>query len=118
MQLMTQLFSHFAPTLLKQRANLKGPPFEEVVLPVKLQNYIADISSLGGFLIPNQLMANYVSKEPAKEKSRFPAIRLTLTILPKYLGRISAMSRMWQLLPGPYPKLIIQLRSRNGLAGR
>ena len=62
MQLLMQLLAHFAP-VQKQRVNPKDPTFEEVVLPVKLRDYKADFSCLGGFLKPNQAMANYVSKE-------------------------------------------------------
>ena len=51
MQLLAQLFAHFAP-LVKQRLNLKGHPFEEVVPPVKFRNYTADLSNLGAFCIP------------------------------------------------------------------
>ena len=67
MQLLMQLLSHFAP-VQKQRVNPKDPTFEEVVLPVKLKDYKADFSCLGAFLKPNQVMANYVSKELIMEE--------------------------------------------------
>ena len=67
MQLLMQLLSHFAP-VQKQRVNPKDPTFEEVVLPVKLKEYKADFSCLGGFLKPNQAMANYISKELIREE--------------------------------------------------
>ena len=46
-QLLMQLLAHFAP-VQKQRANPKDPTFEEVVLPVKLRDYKAYFSCLGG----------------------------------------------------------------------
>ena len=73
LQLILQLLSHFSPHLLKPRANAKDPPFEEAVLPEKLKAYKADLSHLGAFLKPNQLMANYISKELARGKRRCPA---------------------------------------------
>ena len=72
MQLLMQLFSHFSP-VLKQRTILKDPHFEEVVLPVRLKEYMVDLISLGGYLKPNQLMANYVSKELAKGRVQIPS---------------------------------------------
>ena len=59
MQLLLQLPAHFAP-VQKQRVNPKDPTFEEVALPVKLKEYKADFSKLGGFLKPNQDLANYI----------------------------------------------------------
>ena len=54
MQLLMQLFSHFAPVVARQRLNSKNPPFEELVIPQRLAGYTADLSGLGGFLKPNQ----------------------------------------------------------------
>ena len=73
MHLAMQLFSNFAPNLAKRRDNLKGPPFEEAVLPAKLQHYTADLRCSGGFLRPNQLMANYVSKDLANVRIQIPS---------------------------------------------
>ena len=73
LQLILQLLNHFSPQLLKPRANAKDPPFEEAVLPEKLKAYRADLSQLGAFLKPNQLMANYISKELAKGKAQVPS---------------------------------------------
>ena len=73
LQLILQLLSHFSPQLLKPRANAKDPPFEEAVLPEKLKAYRADLSQLGAFLKPNQLMANFISKELAKGKAQVPS---------------------------------------------
>ena len=73
LQLILQLLSHFSPQLLKPRANAKDPPFEEAVLPEKLKDYKVDLSQLGAFLKPNQLMANYISKELAKGKAQVPS---------------------------------------------
>ena len=58
MQLIMQLLSHFSPQLLKPRNNAKDPIYEEAVLPEKLKAYTADLSALGAFFRPNQLMAN------------------------------------------------------------
>ena len=69
MQLLTQLLPHFAP-VQKQRVGPKDPTFEEVALPVKLKEYEADFSPLGGFLKPNQTMANFISKELIREELR------------------------------------------------
>ena len=46
MQTMTQLFARVAPNLVKKRANANGPPFEEALLPTKLNNYTSDIRCL------------------------------------------------------------------------
>ena len=74
MQLLMQLLAHFAP-VQKRRVNPKGPTFEEVVLPAKLRGYKADFICLGGFIKPNQTMANYVSKGmiPKNRTCNFPA---------------------------------------------
>ena len=73
MQLLMQLLAHFAP-VQKQRANPKGPTFEEVFPPAKMKDYKADFSCLGGFMKPNQDMANYIRKELilGKLHLRFP----------------------------------------------
>ena len=39
MQLIAQLFAHFAPMTAKSRANVKDPAYEEVVIPRKLSCY-------------------------------------------------------------------------------
>ena len=98
MQLLMQLFSHFAP-VAKPRTNLKDPPFEEVVLPVKLKDYTADLSSLGGYLKPNQLMANYVSKELAKGRIQIPSYTPYIDFPFEYL-KGSILSLIWQLFRG------------------
>ena len=67
MQPLMHLLAHFAPAQ-KQRVNQKDPTFEEVALPAKLRDYKADFGCLGGFMKPNQSMANYVSKELILEK--------------------------------------------------
>ena len=72
MQLIMQLLEHFKPLSLKSRANAKDPLFEEVVIPTRLKNFRADFSLLGAFLKPNQLMANYVSREIARGKCQTP----------------------------------------------
>ena len=73
LQLLTQLFTHFAPVMVRQRPNAKGPAFEELVIPQKLPRYTANLSGLGGFLKPNQPMANYISKEIAVGKLKVPS---------------------------------------------
>ena len=70
-RLMISLISHFTPQLLKAKANAKGPPFGEAVLPGKLRKYTADLSQLGAFLKPNQLMAK--RKELARGKLQVPS---------------------------------------------
>ena len=72
MQLIMQLLEHFKPLSLKSRANAKDPLFEEIVLPSRLKNFRADFSQIGAFLKPNQLMANYVSRELARGKCQTP----------------------------------------------
>ena len=39
MQLLMQLFAHFAPLTAKSRTNVKGPAYEEVVIPRNLSCY-------------------------------------------------------------------------------
>ena len=75
MHLPIPLFSHFAHAV-KRRANLKGHPFEGEVPPVRLRNYTSNLIYVGGFLKPNQMAANYVSKVLAKGESRQPSIPL------------------------------------------
>ena len=72
MQLLMQIFSHFAPVIVRQRLNAKGPSFEELVIPQKLARYSADLSGMGGFLKPNQPMVNYISMELAVGKPKVP----------------------------------------------
>ena len=67
-----QLMSHFAPLVIRNRANAKDPPYEEVVPPEKLRRYSADLSALGAFFKPNQLMANFISRELARGKIQVP----------------------------------------------
>ena len=98
MQLLMQLFSHFPP-VLKKRANLKCPHFEEAVLPFRLRNCTANLRSLGGYLKPNQLMANYVSKELAKGRIRIPSYTPYVDFPFEYL-KGSILSLIWQLFPG------------------
>ena len=50
MQLTMQLMAHFAPHVLKSRANSKDPMFGEIVIPERLRNFSADISSMALFL--------------------------------------------------------------------
>ena len=85
--------------MLKQRANLIGPPFEEAVLPVRLRNYSANLSRLGGYLKPNQLMANYVSKEQAKGRIRIPSYTHYIDFPSEY-SEGSILSLIWQLFHG------------------
>ena len=73
LHLLMQLFSHFQPIVTKLRANAKDPAFEELVIPRALARYTADLSGLGGFLKPNQLMVNYVSRELARGKLQVPS---------------------------------------------
>ena len=72
MQLAMLMLGHFTPQLAKQRTSSKDPLFEEVVLPGRLRNYTADLSSLGALLKPNQPMANYISRELARGKLQVP----------------------------------------------
>ena len=112
MQMMMQLFAHFAH-VLKQRVNMKDPPFEEAVLPVKLRTYKANLSSLGGYLKPNQLMANYVSKELDKGRIQIPSFTHYIDFPFEHSkGSISPLMR--QRFHGPYRQLSIQLRLRCG----
>ena len=73
MQLLMQIFSHFAPVVVRQRLNAKDPSFEELVIPQKLAQYTADLKGLGGFLKPNQPMVNHISKELAVGKLKVPS---------------------------------------------
>ena len=61
-QPIAQLMSHFSPLVLKYRANAKGSPFEEIAHPARLRNFPADLSSMGAFLKPNHMMANFESR--------------------------------------------------------
>ena len=78
MQLLMQLLSHFWPKLIKPRNNTNGPIYEEDVLHERLKAYTSDLSSLGAFFRPNQLMANYVSRELFRGKKQTPCMHLTL----------------------------------------
>ena len=71
-QLAMQLMEHFKPQLLKSKANAKSPLFDEIVIPGRLRNFRADLSPMGAFLKPNQLMANYASRELARGKRQTP----------------------------------------------
>ena len=62
MQLIMQLLEHFKPQFLKSKDNAKDPLFEELVIPERLRNFRDDLSPMGAFLNPNQLMTNYVSR--------------------------------------------------------
>ena len=78
MQLLIQLLAHLSPQRLNPRNNAKDPIYEEDVLHERLKAYTADLSALGAFFRPNQLMANYVSRELARGKQQTPGIHLTL----------------------------------------
>ena len=73
LQLVMQLLSHFAPLVARNRANAKGPPYEEIALPGKLRRYSADLSALGAFFKPNQMMANFISLELSRGKIQVPS---------------------------------------------
>ena len=47
MQLAMQLMSHFAPQIMKSRANANDPLFAELVIPGRLRNFPADLSQMG-----------------------------------------------------------------------
>ena len=68
-----QHLSHFAPLFVRNRANAKDPPYEEVAPPEKLRRYAADLSALGAFSKPNQLVANFVSRELARGEVQVPS---------------------------------------------
>ena len=50
MQLITEMLSHFTPLLARDRANAKGPPLEEIVIPGELRRYSSNLSDLGDLL--------------------------------------------------------------------
>ena len=47
MQTIMHLLTHFSP-MAQQRVNMKGPPSDDVAMPVKLRNYSSDFRRLGG----------------------------------------------------------------------
>ena len=73
MQLIAQLMAHFAPQIMKSRADAKDPLFGELVIPERLRNFPDDLSPMSDFLKPNQLMANCVSRELARGKCQTPS---------------------------------------------
>ena len=73
LQLIMQLLSHFAPLVVRNRANANDPPHEEVAPPEKLRRYSADLCALGAFFKPNQLMDNFVSRGLAMWKIQAPS---------------------------------------------
>ena len=72
MQLVAQLLAHFTPQIMKSRANAKDPLFGELVIPERLRNFLADLSPMGAFLKPKQLMTNYVNRALARGKCQAP----------------------------------------------
>ena len=56
----------------KSKANANDPLFEELVIPERLRNFRDDLSPMGAFFKPDQLMANYVSRELARGKCQTP----------------------------------------------
>ena len=50
-------------TLLRSRRQQKREKFEEVVIPHRISRWAANLSSLGGFLLPDQEMKNVSPKE-------------------------------------------------------
>lgn len=72
MQLVMQLLAHYAPQVVKPRANAKGPLAEEVVLRERLRGYSADRASLGAFFKINPMMATYASNELARGRLQVP----------------------------------------------
>ena len=73
MQLLLQILGHFPARLLLVRPNAKGPAFEEIAIPERLEEFKADLSSIGGFLKPTQEMANFIILELARGRSKVPA---------------------------------------------
>ena len=55
------------------RPNAKDPAFEEIAIPGRIREFKADLSSIGGFLKPTQEMANFISLEIARGRSKVPA---------------------------------------------
>ena len=81
MQLLLQLLGHFHPQQQRNRPNAKDPSYEEVVIPTRLANFSVDFRGLTGLLKPNQDMANMISLELARGRSKVPAY--TPFIVPK-----------------------------------
>ena len=73
MQLIMQLLARPKPQIMKSMANSKDPMFGEVVLPGRLRNFPADLSPMGSFLKPNQMVSNYVNLELARGKFQTPS---------------------------------------------
>lgn len=73
MQLLLQILGHFPARQLLIRPNAKDPAFEELVIPERLREFKVDLSSIGAFLKPTQEMANYISLELARGRSKVPA---------------------------------------------
>ena len=68
-----QLLAHFKPQIMKSRDDAKDPMFEEPVIPERLRNFAAGLYPMSAFLKPDQLMANYVSRELARGKCQTPS---------------------------------------------
>ena len=71
-QLIAHLLSHFSPHLSQPRSDAKDPVLEEVALPEKLKSYTSDLSAIGAFARPNQLMSNYISRELVRGGRKTP----------------------------------------------
>ena len=73
MRRIMQLLARFTPQIKKSRDNDKVPLFEELAIPERLRNSPADLSPMGAFLKPSQLMTNYVSRELARGECQTPS---------------------------------------------
>ena len=64
---------HFPPRQLQIRANANGPAYEEIVIPERLREFAVSLRGTGILLKHTQAMANYISLELARGRSKIPA---------------------------------------------
>ena len=85
LSLVNDIFDHYEnekPRRNSSRDPKRGPPYEEVAIPQKMERWAVDLSSLTGLLVPDQDMANVFPKEFYEASKKEPPS--TPFVVPKF----------------------------------
>ena len=85
LSLINDIFAHYEnekPRRTSSRDPKREPPYEEIVIPQKMERWAVDLSSLVGLLVPDQDMTNVFSKEFYEASKKEPPF--TPFVVPKF----------------------------------
>ena len=105
-----RILGHFPPQQLRSRPNAKDASYGEVAIPTRLETFAVDFIGLPGLLKPNQDMADVISLELARWRSKVPAY--TPFIVPKIADA------HWTVASSDHSAAIGKCRSNTRIAKR